>query len=108
MSDMFGNMTSSMSFALRGTFVHAPDFGIVEVLQDTVCFVSGRRCGGRILAMCPAAEADNTMQELGLQITVHNIPVKTLKTLRSSFYHASYFQGYRVLAALCVMPLTDS
>ncbi len=76
-------MTSSMSFALRGTFVHAPKIGAVEVLQDTVCFVSGRRHGGRILAICPAAEADNTMKRLGLQITVHNIPVHILYNVSS-------------------------
>lgn len=105
---MPGNMTSSMSFALRGTFVHAPDFGNVEVLQNTVCFVSGRRCGGKMLAICPAAEADNTMQALGLQITIHNIPVDSLKTLRSCFYPASQYQAYRDRSALYVRRHTDS
>ena len=83
-------MTSSMSFALRGTFVHAPDIGTVEVLQDTVCFVSGRRHGGRILAVCPAADVDNTMRELGLQITVHSIPVNDLRSCEASILIQSY------------------
>ena len=68
-------MISDTPFAFRGTFVHAPEFGKLQVLQDTVCIVSGRRSGGRILAIVPAAEADNKMEELGLQITVHKIPV---------------------------------
>ena len=71
-------MSSGTPFALRGTFVHAPDFGILEVLQDTVCIVSGHRSGGKILAMVPGTEADTKMQELGLQITVHKIPVSHL------------------------------
>ena len=67
-----------MPFALRGTFVHAPAFGTLEVLQDTVCIVSGLRSGGKILAIAPGTEADTKMQELGLQITVHKIPVSHL------------------------------
>ncbi|CAK0782316.1 hypothetical protein CVIRNUC_005629 [Coccomyxa viridis] len=64
----------SMSFALRGTFVHSPVFGEVQVLQDTVCIVSGKRSGGKILALIPGADADSKMEELGLQAAVHQIP----------------------------------
>ena len=94
MSHVEGNSVLRMSFALRGTFVHAPDIGTVEVLRDTVCIVSGRRCGGKILALCPSAEADNTMQKLGLQINIHEIPVIYYKTLRCSFPCAYSFWAY--------------
>ncbi len=97
-------MTSSMSFALRGTFVHAPDIETVEVLQDTFCFVSGRRHGGNILAICPAAEADSTMKKLGLQITVHNIPVYDLR----NFVRLMCLRKLLRVIANCVGPLADT
>ena len=65
-----------MPFALRGTFIHATAFGTVEVLQEIVCVVSGRRSGGKILAIVPAEKADAKMAELGLQIAIHQIPVR--------------------------------
>ena len=58
--------------------MHSPVFGEVAVLQNTVCFVSGKRAGGKILALVPAADADSKMEELGLQIAVHQIPVPLL------------------------------
>ena len=69
----------SMPFALRGTFVHSPVFGEVAVLQDTVCIVSGKRSGGKILALVPGADADSKMEELGLQVAVHQIPVPLIR-----------------------------
>ena len=87
----------SMSFALRGTFVHAPDFGTVEVLQDTVCIVSGRRCGGKILALCPATPAEEAIQALGLQINIHKIPVLHLERLPCSC-PCAYFKRHTALS----------
>ena len=71
-----------MPFALRGTFVHATAFGAIEVLQDIVCVVSGRRSGGKILAIIPAEKADAKMAELGLQIAIHQIPVRHSSSIK--------------------------
>ena len=65
----------SMPIALRGTFVHSPVFGEVAILQDSVCFVSSKRSGGKLLALVPSADADSKMEELGLQVAIHQIPV---------------------------------
>ena len=55
--------------------MHSPVFGEVAILQDTVCFVSGKRSGGKILALVPGTDADRKMEELGLQVAIHQIPV---------------------------------
>ena len=73
-----------MPFALRGTFVHCPVFGEIEVLQDTVCIVSSKRAGGKILALVPGADADSKMEELGVQVAVHQIPVLLNRALNVS------------------------
>ncbi len=65
-----------MPFALRGTFIHAITFGAIEELHDVVFIVSARRSGGKILAIVPAEKADAKMAELGLQIVIHQIPVR--------------------------------
>ena len=82
-----------MPFALRGTFIHATAFGTVEVLQEIVCVVSGRRSGGKILAIVPAEKADVRMAELGLQIAIHQIPVR----------HSSIIKGIRSMKRYVVL-----
>jgi hypothetical protein len=64
-------------FALRGTFVHAPVFGEVDVLEDHICIVSSRLDGGKILSLLPAADASASLSHFGLQeCTVYTIPVQ--------------------------------
>ncbi len=46
-------MTGLRARAIRGTFVHAPERGAVEVLEDAVIFVGG---AGRIERIAPAGE----------------------------------------------------
>ena len=62
--------------------MHSTVFGEVEVLQDTVCIVSGKRSGGKILALVAGADADSKMEELGLQVAVHGIPVPIIQALK--------------------------
>lgn len=62
--------------ALRGTFVHAPVFGLLEILEDYICVASARKDGGKIIALVPARDSASLLTRFSLELdTVYRPPV---------------------------------
>jgi hypothetical protein len=64
------------AFALRGTFIHSPQFGSLELLSDHYCIVQDKKAGGRILDLQPAGAGDEILAKHGLHSSaVYCLPV---------------------------------
>lgn len=63
------------AFAVRGTFIHSPAFGSIDILQDHLCIVQSKKDGGSILAFQTAQGSDAVLDQYGLHSTVYRLPV---------------------------------
>ena len=72
------------AFALRGTFIHSPQFGSLEILPDHYCIVQDRKEGGRILDLQPATAEDGVLAKHGLHPSaVYSLPVRPCMPLEA-------------------------